>query len=73
MLMDENQQGFRSGRSTADASQTLLRIHEELHKRYKAFDKTGLPTTKTGEDPTAVLLDITKAYPRVNKPILWGI
>ena len=29
-LLDENQQGFRTGRSTADATQILVRMHEEL-------------------------------------------
>ena len=65
-LIDDNQQGFRTGRSTADATQCFIRIHEEAQG-------TVDPSVKQPEDPVATLLDITKAYPRVNRPILWSI
>ena len=63
-LMDDNQHGFRTGRSTAVAAQILIRINEELKTESEAHSP---------EDPMAILLDITKAYPRVNKTILWAM
>ena len=68
-LLDENQSGFRPGRSTADASQIIMRIQEdvtELVKRRRRVNKTS-----DIKDPEALLLDMTKAYPKVNKPALW--
>ena len=64
--MDDNQQGFRENRSTADAAQMFIRIHEEASA---VVDET----CKKDDDPVATLLDITKAYPRINKPCLWTI
>ena len=64
--MDDNQQGFREKRSTADAAQMFIRIHEEASA---VVDEN----CKEDKDPVATLLDITKAYPRINKPILWTI
>ena len=32
-LMDDNQSGFRGGRSTADAAQVFMRLHEEQYKK----------------------------------------
>ena len=60
-LLDENQQGFRAGRSTADATQILVKMHEELINE----------NIQSENSIKAILLDIQKAYPRVNKPILW--
>ena len=64
-VLDENQDGFRVGRLTADATQICIRLHEEA----------GLYVNESNnmEDwtPVATLLDIKKAYPRVNRPILW--
>ena len=59
-LLDVNQQGFRAGRSTADATQILVRMHEELINE----------NNQSENSIKAILLDIQKAYPRVNKPIL---
>ena len=63
----ENQDGFRVGRSTADATQICIRLHEEA----------GLYVNEKNSmeewTPVATLLDIKKAYPRVNKPILWNM
>ena len=68
-IIDDTQCGFRKGRSTADATQIVIRVNEEVLRR------RGL--TEVGEcsqsHPTATLLDITKAYPRVNRPLLWYI
>ena len=68
-LLDDNQAGFRKGRSTADATQIMMRIQEDaidLRKRGGATEEGDLK-------PTARLLDLTKAYPRVNKPALWRL
>ena len=62
-LLGENQHGFRPGRSTADAAQIVIRMNEELQAR----------TPRTEDKPKAILLDIKKAYPRVNKGILWAM
>ena len=65
--LGENQNGFREWRSTCDATQTILRVDEEV-RRVKG------PCKEMRTDrPGAVLLDITKAYPRVNRPLLWKV
>ena len=60
--------GFKPGRSTADATQTMVRIQEdagELIRRRGTLDEDA--------DPEGRLLDLRKAYPRTNKPALWEI
>ena len=71
-LLDDNQCGFRSGRSTADATQIFIRIQEDVTDLRKRRTLAGEDPTNV-EDPEARLLDLRKAYPRVNKPALWGI
>ena len=66
-VLGENQNGFRTGRSTCDATQIILRIDEETRR------VLGNSNDETEDRPGAVLLDITKAYPRVNRPLLWSI
>jgi hypothetical protein len=71
-LFDENQAGFRKGRSTADVVQMMVRMEEDVvdcKRRMQASDSKQ----RLGEDewPCARLLDLRKAYPRVNKPALW--
>ena len=69
-LLDDNQQGFRKGRSTGDATQMMVRLKE---------DAEDLEARRRGEEAeekdtlVARLLDLKKAYPRVNKPALWKI
>ena len=71
-LLDENQSGFRSNRSTADATQVLVRIHEDTRDLKSRRSRANLPTEKN-TDPEARLLGLRKAYPGVNKPALWRI
>jgi hypothetical protein len=72
-LLDDNQCGFRSNRSTADATQIFVRIEEEWTAYRNDQIALGNAILQEGTDPIAILLDITKAYPRVNRPCLWGI
>ena len=71
-LTDENQSGFRAGRSTADATQVMVRLEEDAEDLRKRRRRRG-EEEESGSDPVARLLDLKKAYPRVNKPALWGI
>ena len=50
-ILDENQNGFRSGISTADATQLIIRIDEESRR------VLGLPRNKNEKRPGAVLPD----------------
>ena len=72
--MDENQAGFREGRSTADATQLLTRIQEDVAD-YKKRRQQQPQRAMTEEEirVQARLLDLEKAYPRVNRPCLWGL
>ena len=69
-VLDDNQAGFRGGRSTADATQMMVRIQEDAVDLRKRMEGEEMDE---GELPAARLLDLRKAYPRVNKPALWGI
>ena len=56
--------------ASADATQMMVRIQEDavdLRKRMEGKE------VDEGELLAARLLDLRKAYPRVNKPALWGI
>ena len=68
--MDDTQIGFRTGRSTAGASQVIMRVNEEVQR------VTGVVLGRQNmsrDHPVIVLKDITKAYPRVNRSILWHL
>ena len=69
-LLDENQAGFRRGRSTADVVQIMVRLEEDVvDGRRRVIGGNG--NLEEGEWPEARLLDLRKAYPRVNRPGLW--
>ena len=65
-MLGENLSGFRQNRSTADATQLILRVDDATRR------VLGYEPKSTRNRPGAVLLDITKAYPRANKPLMWG-
>ena len=67
-LLDENQAGFRAGRSTAGVVQMMVRMEEDVEDCKRRVDDVN-----AYEWPTARLLGLRKAYPRVSKPALWGL
>ena len=71
-LLDEEQAGFRKGRSTIDVTQIMFRIKEDVTdlKRRLAVKGEAIPDD---DKPSARLLDLRKAYPRVNKYAMWKI
>ena len=66
----DTQCAFRTGRSSADAEQIIIRVNEEVKRVTGGF--TDRQDTSEYH-PMAILMDITKAYPRVNRNILWHI
>ena len=71
-LLDENQAGFRKGRSTADVVQMMVRMEEDVTDLRRREAEHGLDLNHNGW-PEARLLDLKKAYPRVSKPALWKL
>ena len=67
-LLDDNQAGFRSGRSTADVVQMMVRVQEDVEDCMRRVSDVS-----EYEWPVARLLDLRKAYPRVSKPALWSL
>lgn len=73
-LLDDTQAGFRQGRSTADATQVMVRIQEDVVDYGKRRDREAAGGAERDEVKAAArLLDLRKAYPRVSRPALWGI
>ena len=64
-LLDDNQAGFRTGRSTADATQVMMRLQEDAVDLKGRCEEAGVEKELR---PAGRLLDLCKAYPRVNKP-----
>ena len=68
-ILDDNQAGFRRGRSTAVVVQVMVRLEvdvEDLRRRVWG----GSRDPDQGEWAEARLFDLRKAFPRVNKPAL---
>ena len=72
-LLDEEQAGFRKGRSTADVVQMMVRMQEDVVDLKRRMELNGNEGMNEGEWPVARLLDLRTAYPRVNKPGLWKL
>ena len=70
-LMDENQWGFREGRSTADVTQVIVRMKEDADDYAKRVGRTEGEAREENDRMVARLLDLEKAYLRVSKPALW--
>ena len=62
-VLDENQAGFRRGRSTADIVQVMVRIEEDTRDWKRREEQHDLEERNL---PAARLLGLTKTYPRVN-------
>ena len=71
-LFDENQAGFGSGRSTADVVQVIGRMQEDVTDCRRRCEAAGEEWSEE-EQPEARLLDLRKAYPRVNRPAMWQL
>ena len=70
-LLGENQAGFRTGRSTADATQVIMRIQEDVADyKKRRRQKPEIAAEREEQRMEARLLDLEKAYPRENKPCL---
>ena len=69
-VLDDNQQGFRKGRSTGDATQMMVRLKEDAEDLEA---RRGEAEVEDKDVLVARLLDLKKAYPRVSKPALWKI
>merc|ERR1719215_120996 len=50
----------------------MIRIHEDATDLKQRQEVQG-QVQDVDKEPVARLLDLRKAYPRVNKPALWGI
>ena len=70
-LIDRNQWGFREGRSTADVTQVIVRMKEDADDYAKTLGNMGREAREENDRMVARLLDLEKAYLRVNKPVLW--
>ena len=69
-VLDQNQNGFQPNRSTADSTQVITRIQEDMQFVKKRRAETG--GNLENDDPVGRLLDQEKAYPRVSKPEVLG-
>ena len=67
-LLDENQDGFRAGRSSADVLQMMVLMEENVEDC-----KRRVNDVNEYEWPVARLVDLRKVYKRVSKPVLWRL
>ncbi len=71
-LLDDEQSGFRWGRSTIDKTKIMIRIQEETVDLRRRMETSEVHIDEE-QMPAARPLDLRKAYQRVNKPALWAI
>ena len=69
--LDENQAGFRQARSTADATQISVRLREDAALLHLSDPDYKYDSNKSRAQ--AILLDLKKACPHENRPMLWAI
>ena len=67
-LLDDNQDGFRAGRSSADVLQMMVLMEENVEDC-----KRRVNDVNEYEWPVARLVDLRKVYKRVSKPVLWRL
>ena len=72
-ILGEAQQGFRTGRSTTDAAQIFVRIHEEMERTFSNRKRRGESALPRGYDPVAILLDQKKLTPESTVNGMWSI
>ena len=65
-ILDENQAGFRKGRSTPDVVQVMVRMQEDVEVGRRRVDVSER-MLEEGEGPEARHLYLRKALLRVNK------
>ena len=70
-LIDENQWGFREGRSTADVTKVIVRMKGDADDYVKRVGRMGGDAREENDRMVARLLDLVKAYPKVSKLALW--
>ena len=66
-----DQAGFRQARSTADATQIFVRLQEDAELLQLSYP--NYKNDSNSNRAQAILLDLKKAYPRVNRPMLLAI
>ena len=66
-LLDDDQSGFRKGRSTADVTQMMFKIQEDTTDLIKRARASGIEIDE-GELPAARLLDLKKAMCVIVQP-----
>ena len=71
-LLDEEQAGFRKGRSTADVTQVMMQIQEDTVDLCRKREAAG-KILEEDDKPAARLLGLRKVYPWVNKCAMWHI
>ena len=62
---------IRQARSTADATQIFLRLQEDVE--LLQFADPEYKNDSNTSRAQAILLDLKKAYPRVDRPTFWEI
>ena len=62
-FMNENQWGFREGRSTADVTHEIVRMNEDVDDYAKRVGRTGGEAREENDKMVWGLLDLEKAYP----------
>ena len=68
---EENQWGFRQGRSTVDVTQVIVRMKEDADDYAKRVGRMVGEAKEENDRMVVRLFDFEKAFPRVSKSALW--